>query len=123
MMECFPETIAEELERPFEGVDTLIQQMDVEMALGNRKLENRMEGVQKSRLLFVFDLFGPLKALYGEASRLTVMNAALDRIEEVLNESELPDKGTQHISKESAGKAAYFDCPLYTEGCADYNIG
>ena len=50
-------------------------------------------------LLLVFDLFGPLKALYGEASRLTVMNAALDRIEEVLNEKELPDKGTQHISK------------------------
>lgn len=51
MMECFPETIAEELERPFEGVDALLQQMDVEMALGNRKLENRMEGIQKSRLL------------------------------------------------------------------------
>lgn len=50
-------------------------------------------------LLFVFDLFGPLKALYGEASRLTVMNAALDRIEAVLNEAELPDKGTQHIEK------------------------
>ena len=48
-------------------------------------------------LLFVFDLFSPLKALYGEASRLTVMNAALDRIEAVLNEEELPDKGTQHI--------------------------
>ncbi len=71
--------------------DALIEHMDVEMAMGNRKLENRMEGVQKSRLLFVFDLFGPLKALYGEASRLAVMNAALDRIEEVLNESELPD--------------------------------
>ena len=28
-------------------------------------------------LLFVFDLFGPLKALYGEATRLTVMNACL----------------------------------------------
>lgn len=50
-------------------------------------------------LLFVFDLFSPLKALYGEASRLTVMNAALDRIEAVLNEKELPDKGTQHISQ------------------------
>lgn len=50
-------------------------------------------------LLFVFDLFGPLKALYGEASRFTVMNAALDRIEAVLNEAELPDKGTQHIEK------------------------
>ena len=61
-------------------------------------------------LLFVFDLFGPLKALYGEASRLTVMNAALDRIEEVLNESELPDKGTQHISKAN---------PNYPEVCFD----
>ena len=48
-------------------------------------------------LLFVFDLFGPLKALYGEASRLTVMNAALDRIEAVLNETELPDTGKQHL--------------------------
>ncbi len=62
-------------------------------------------------LLFVFDLFGPLKALYGEASRLTVMNAALDRIEEVLDETELPDKGTQHISKEDP------DCP---EVCFDH---
>ena len=62
-------------------------------------------------LLFVFDLFGPLKALYGEASRLTVMNAALDRIEEVLNESELPDKGTQHISKAN---------PSYPEVCFDH---
>lgn len=54
-------------------------------------------------LLFVFDLFGPLKALYGEATRLTVMNAALDRIEAVLNETELPDKGTAHIPNESSG--------------------
>ncbi len=48
-------------------------------------------------LLFVFDLFGPLKALYGEASRLTVMNAALDRMEAVLEEPELPDTGKQHL--------------------------
>ena len=48
-------------------------------------------------LLFVFDLFRPLKALYGEATRLTVMNAALDRIEAVLEEPELPDTGKQHI--------------------------
>ena len=41
-------------------------------------------------LLFVFDLFGPLKALYGEATRLTVMNAALDRIEAVLDEPSFP---------------------------------
>ena len=48
-------------------------------------------------LLFVFDLFGPLKALYGEATRLTVMNAALDRMEAVLDEPELPDTGRQHL--------------------------
>lgn len=52
-------------------------------------------------LLFVFDLFGPLKALYGEASRLTVMNAALDRIEEVLEEKELADTGTNHLPRVS----------------------
>ena len=57
-------------------------------------------------LLFVFDLFGPLKALYGEASRLTVMNAALDRIEAILNEKELPDTGTQHIPETAQQKEA-----------------
>lgn len=55
-------------------------------------------------LLFVFDLFGPLKALYGEAARLTVMDAALDRIESVLDEPELPDTGTRHIPAATVGK-------------------
>ncbi len=50
-------------------------------------------------ILFVFDLFSPLKTLYEEATRLTVMNSALDRIEEVLNETELQDVGKKHISK------------------------
>ena len=35
-------------------------------------------------LLFVFDLFGPMKALYSQATRLTVMNACMDLIEAVL---------------------------------------
>lgn len=48
-------------------------------------------------ILFIFDLFSPLKTLYGEATRLTVMNAALDRIEGVLNEVELEDKGTKQL--------------------------
>ena len=51
MLECFPETVATELDRPFEGVDKLIEDVDVEVALGNKKLESRMQGVQKSRLL------------------------------------------------------------------------
>lgn len=44
MLECFPETVAAELDRPFEGVDKLIEDVDVEVALGNKKIESRMQG-------------------------------------------------------------------------------
>lgn len=60
-------------------------------------------------LLFVFDLFGPLKALYGEATRLTVMNAALDRTCDVLVETELPDTGTAHLPETAAGSEIVFE--------------
>lgn len=49
--ECFPDTIAEELERPLEKTDTLLDHVDVELCMGNRKLESRLEGVQRTRLL------------------------------------------------------------------------
>lgn len=49
-------------------------------------------------MLFVFDLFGPLKALYGQSTRLTVMNSCMDRIEEVFAETEMPDVGRQHLT-------------------------
>lgn len=52
-------------------------------------------------LLFVFELFGPLKALYGEATRLTVMNSCLDRIEEVFEQPELPDTGIYQVASKS----------------------
>ena len=51
MLECFPDTIAEELDQPFEGLDKLIDRLDVERAYGNRKLENRLESIQKTRLM------------------------------------------------------------------------
>lgn len=51
LFECFPENVARELEKPFEGVDTLLEQVDMEVSWGNRKLESRLEGIQKSRLL------------------------------------------------------------------------
>ena len=44
-------------------------------------------------LFFTFELFGPLKAFYGQITRLTVMNACLDRIEAVFEEKELCDNG------------------------------
>ena len=48
-------------------------------------------------MLFVFDLFGPLKALYSQSARLTVMNSCMDRIEAVFAEKELPDDGRGSI--------------------------
>ena len=51
VMECFPETVAEELDRPFSDVDELLEQMDLQLAMGTRKLENQLEGAKKSRLL------------------------------------------------------------------------
>ncbi len=48
-------------------------------------------------LLFVFELFSPLKAFYGQVARLTVMNACLDRIESVFQEKELDNSGTSSI--------------------------
>ena len=50
-------------------------------------------------LLFVFDLFGPIKALNSQATRLTVMNACMDRIEAVLAQPELPDRGRETLPK------------------------
>ena len=51
LLECFPDNVASELERPFEDLDELIDHIDIEMSMCNRKLESRIEGVHKSRIL------------------------------------------------------------------------
>lgn len=51
MLECFPDNVAAELDRPFEELDHLIEHIDVEVSMGNKKLESRIESVQKSRIL------------------------------------------------------------------------
>ena len=59
-------------------------------------------------MLFVFDLFGPIKALYTQATRLTVMNSCMDRIEEVFHETELPDDGRDSIPEVSEAPEVEF---------------
>lgn len=51
MLECFPETVAVELDKPFEDIDKLIENVDTAVTLGNKKIESRVKGIQKSRLL------------------------------------------------------------------------
>jgi ATP-binding cassette subfamily B protein len=50
-------------------------------------------------LLFVFDVFAPLKAFYGQSPRLTVMNSCLDRLEAVFAEKRLSDNGQDSIPR------------------------
>lgn len=58
----------------------------------------RMESINFIALtLFVFEMFAPIKALYSQSTRLTVMNSCMDRIEEVFDESELANNGTKKL--------------------------
>lgn len=72
MLECFPETVAEELEQPFENIDKMIESLDFEMAIGNRKLENRLENIRKTRLMLdrVNDALTVLKKKPEDGERL-----------------------------------------------------
>lgn len=70
-------------------------------------------------MLFVFDLFGPLKALYGQSARLTVMNSCMDRIEAVFAERELPDTGTNAIPVHSAAPEVRFENVSFAYGEKD----
>lgn len=50
-LECFPQEIAQELEQPLKDLDALFSVVDTQVALGNAKLEHRLLGIRKSRLL------------------------------------------------------------------------
>ena len=50
-LECFPSSVAEELDRPLKDLDTLLDRIDLELGMNNRKLEGRMESVRRSHLL------------------------------------------------------------------------
>ncbi len=54
-------------------------------------------------MLFLFDVFGSIRAFYGQMPRLTVTAAALDRIDAVFAEEEMPDNGTKTIPREYEG--------------------
>ena len=67
-------------------------------------------------MLFVFDLFGPIKALYTQATRLTVMNSCMDRIEAVFHEPELPDDGRDSIPEASEAPEVEFQRVRFAYG-------
>ena len=50
-LECFPEEISEELGHPLHDLDSLLNLVSDKLDWDNRKLEERLRGVQQSRLL------------------------------------------------------------------------
>lgn len=46
-------------------------------------------------LLFLFELFMPIKSFYSQTARITVMNSCMDRIEAIFTNEELPDDGEE----------------------------
>lgn len=57
--------------------------------------------------LFVFEMFAPIKALYTQIPRLTVMNSCMDRIEKVFNEKELPNTGVEHFEANNEAEISF----------------
>ncbi len=50
-LECFPEQVAEELDRPLKDLDALLSMVDTQLSMGNTRLEHRMLSIKQSRLL------------------------------------------------------------------------
>lgn len=69
--------------------------------------------------LIVFSVFVPLKALYGDSARLTVMASCLDRVEEVFAEQPLDDGGTKQIPETYRGAEIEFDRVTFAYGSED----
>lgn len=58
-------------------------------------------------LLFLFDLFVPIKTFYDQEARLTVMSTCMDRIEALFAEKQLDDSGTQLLTDSNAPEIEY----------------
>lgn len=91
MIECFPETIAAELEQPFEYVDEVINRLDLEMTMGNRKIETRIESIRKTRLILdrVNDALTVLKRKPNDGERLYELIYLTYIAPETLNHNEI----------------------------------
>lgn len=51
LVECFPEFIATELAQPLENIDKLLARVDGELAFGNKKLDKKLESIEKTRMV------------------------------------------------------------------------
>ena len=67
-------------------------------------------------LLFVLEVFNPLKTLFMESANLTVMESCLDRLEEILDEKILPDTGTVKLPESADGNVVDYENVSFAYG-------
>ena len=91
MMDTFPDTVAEELDKPFENFDDMIDRLDLEMSLNNKKIQNKLAGLEKTRLLInrINDALTVLKKKPNDGESLYNLIYLTYISPEVLNHNEL----------------------------------
>lgn len=100
MVECFPDTIASELDESFKDIDRLIEKVDIAMSLESKKLESRFESVKKTRIMLdrINEALTVLKKKPGNGERLykiiytTYIQPEVISIEELASEMFLSDR-------------------------------
>ena len=60
-------------------------------------------------IMFMFDVLIAMKSFYGQIARLTITDAALDRIDAIFNELEMADTGRKTIPEAYAGDEIEYD--------------
>lgn len=60
-------------------------------------------------ILFLMNIFAPLKSIYGYSASFSIMNVALDRIESLFAEEELKDQGKEEIAEIFQGPEISFE--------------
>lgn len=91
LMECFPDTVEEKLEERFENIDEMIEKLDLEMARGNRRVENRMKNLESTRLMLdrINEALTVLRKKPNDGERLYELIKLTYVDPEVLNHNEL----------------------------------
>ena len=70
-------------------------------------------------LLFLLEVFNPLKTLFMESANLTVMESCLDRLEEILSEKILPDTGIKKLPEFSDSNVVDYENVCFAYGDHD----
>ncbi len=70
-------------------------------------------------LLFVLEVFNPLKSLFGESANLTIMESCLDRLDEVMGEMPLPNDGKQTLPENGSEMEIRYDHVSFSYGDHD----